>query len=290
MASNLPWKLVQNIRDHATRQGEDIAAAYSFSEPPINPLIIIAEEGSIHAEGDDFGEAFDGRLEYVKGGRFLLAYNTKYDAWPHTGPHHPKVRFTIGHELGHYFLDEHRTILRNGGPQYTCATEFESDPQMEQEADCFAAGLLMPSRLLSPKVNRLTAPTLADVQKTAKAFDVSMTSMLVRWVRLSDFPCGVFSFVGDSIRWGWVSNAFASIGAFRKHTGPTRSPDASRFLRSGPLTQYRESSGLGYLHYWVDTEQTGLSVQEFYAVIPYSKHVLAFITADEDDLPSASED
>ena len=287
--SELPWKLLQNLRDAALSQGEEIAKVLDFQSPPVDPFLVIKQEPLIYAEGSDFGDAFDGCLVYA-GNRFLLAYNTKYDIWPHSSLHHPRVRFTIGHELGHFYLKEHREILRNGGPQYTCTTEFEDDPQMEQEADCFSAGLLMPSYMLSPRINQLADPTLKDIRMLAKDFDVSMTSMMVRWVRLSDFPCGVFSFGAEGIRWGWVSDAFARMGAFRKHKGPVRSPGAVKFLNAGALTRYREGESSGYLHDWVETDESGLGVQEFYAVIPYAGYALVFITAAEDDLPEAFED
>jgi hypothetical protein len=288
MTSDLPWKLAQNILDHAMRQGEEIAAACSLSTPPIDPAVVIAMEDPIHAEGDDFADAFDGRIEYVGNDRFLLAYNTKYNAWPHTGTHHPKVRFTIAHELGHYFRDEHRNILRNGGPAYTCITEFQSDPRMEQEADCFAAGFLMPSGILAPIVNGESAPTLATIKDVASTFDVSMTSMLIRWVRLSDFPCGVFSVAPSGLKWGWVSDTLAKRGMFRKHTGPVRSQDARSFLKGG-VDRYRVGQGLGMLSQWVETDSR-ISVEEHYAAIPYGQHMLCFIAAAEDEIDSSSND
>ncbi len=57
----------------------------------------------------DYRSKFDGQIEYHRANnRFLLFYNTKYDD-PQTGEHHPRTRFSFGHELGHYFgLDEDR--------------------------------------------------------------------------------------------------------------------------------------------------------------------------------------
>jgi hypothetical protein len=286
MASELPWKLAQDIRDHAMRQGEEIAAAYSFTAPPIDPLRVVGKEEVIHAEGDDLAGAFDGCLEYLGGGRYLLAYNTKYDIWPHAGTHHPKVRFTIAHELGHYFREEHRNILRNGGPAYRCLTEFTVDPLMEQEADCFAAGLLMPSGILASIVNQEPDPNLAMIKDAARTFDVSLTSMMIRWVRLSDFPCGIFSVTPAGMHWGWVSDALASRGMFNKHRGPAQSKDAQAFLGRG-TDLYREGHGLGMLSQWLETDSR-ISVQEYYAVIPHARHMLCFLTAAEDELDPVS--
>jgi len=282
MASDLPWKLAQNIRDHAMIQGEEIAAAYSLQKPPVDPFLVVHEERCIHAEGDDLANAFDGCLEYLGNGRFLLAFNTKYDQWPHNGGHHPKVRFTVAHELGHYFREEHRNRLKGGGPAYTCFTEFVVDPLMEQEADCFAAGLLMPSQLLAPIVNEEAEPTLDMIKQISRDFDVSLTSMMIRWVRLSDFPCAIFSLSGGSIKWGWVSDALAAKGAFRKLRGPIMSKDAKTFSQQG-TDRYREGRGLGMLGQWVDTDAR-VSVCEIYVAIPYARHVLCFLTAPEDEV------
>src|SRR6266849_3673955 len=57
-------------------------------------------------------------------------------------------RFTLAHEIGHYILHPqlvlHRDRSLNGGERSNGATR----PAIEQEADLFAARLLMPQRLL----------------------------------------------------------------------------------------------------------------------------------------------
>ena len=108
------WRLDKARLDYAMRLGEEVVQTLSIIEPPVNPLLIVESEKSIKPFGDDFGDAFDGRLEYIEP-RYLLFYNTKYNQWPHIGTDHPKVRFTIAHELGHYFLDDHRAYLNKGG-------------------------------------------------------------------------------------------------------------------------------------------------------------------------------
>ena len=74
-----------------------------------------------------------------------------------------------------------------GGKSHPCFTEFQSDPYVEQQADCFSAGLLMPSFLLAPHINKQAEPTLDIIKNTAREFEVSITSMMVRWILLSDF-------------------------------------------------------------------------------------------------------
>lgn len=286
MSRKLFWKLVQSIREHALHQGEEIASVMDFVSLPIDLLKIIDSEPNLYAEGADFGDVFDGRLEYV-GPRFLLAYNTKYDQWDHAGKHHSKVRFTIGHELGHYYLDDHRLYLLKGGKPHPCFTEFQSDPYVEQQADCFAAGLLMPSFLLGPHVNREAEPTLEIIKNTAKEFEVSITSMMIRWTSLSDFPCATISVSANGIiNWGWLSGGFKQVGGYCvRRNKKVLSEDALKFLQMDmSFSHYREGNGLGYAHQWIDFEITNISVKEFYAVVPYIHQTLVFITAPEDEL------
>lgn len=284
MRNKLSWKLLMNLRDYSMSQGEDIVKEFYFVKPPIDPFVIIKAEPTIYAEGADFGDAFDGRLEYL-GNKYLLVYNTKYDNNRNKQDGlHPKIRFTIAHELGHYFLDEHRNILRNGGPEYSCTTEFQSDTEMELQADYFATGLLMPSHILSTIVNKVSEPDLGIIKDIAQQFQVSLTSMMIRWVKLSDFPCGIFSVTPNGIEWGWISDALVKIGVYRRKKGAVQSPEAKKFIQSASMDQYREGHGLSLLHYWVDTPRLNLSINEFYSIISYTKNMLVFFHGYEEEL------
>ncbi len=197
--TNFQWRIEQDARDAALARGEEIAKLNRFSAGPVDPFRVIASEGGqIHAEGDDFRDCFDGRLSYHDG-RFLLIYNIRYNAWSHSGTHHPKVRFTVAHELGHYYLDPHREFLVNRRKPIESFTEFESNKQVEREADAFAAGLLMPEYLVAPRINRQTQASTASIKQVAKEFDVSLTSMMVRWTQLSDFPCATLCIRNEHI-------------------------------------------------------------------------------------------
>ena len=164
---SIEWKLEQGKLKKAAEYGEQIARDAEFSQSPIDPFIVIQnEQKRIKTFGDDFGNDFDGRLEYQKPS-FLLFYNTKYDSWPHVGTHHPKVIFTIGHELGHYFLQHHRDYLMRGGGAHGSVTEFQSNRLVEREADSFSSGLLMPKYLLGKIANR-NPPSLEAVKEARR--------------------------------------------------------------------------------------------------------------------------
>src|SRR5581483_80345 len=109
------WSPERDRLNAATELAETITNSLEIARPPVDPFAVIkSERRLLLAFGEDFGDAFDGRLEY-QSPRFLLFYNTKYDALPHSGQHHPRVNFSVAHELGHYFLEQHRQFLKKGG-------------------------------------------------------------------------------------------------------------------------------------------------------------------------------
>lgn len=95
--------------------------------------------------------------------------------------HHPhRQRFTVAHELGHYFLHGAETIHYDvgGEPLY-----FRSDSIYnadEREANRFAAELLMPEHLVSRCIEAGTC----TVETLAEIFDVSEDAMRYRLVNL----------------------------------------------------------------------------------------------------------
>lgn len=91
-----------------------------------------------------------------------------------------RQRFTIAHELGHYFLHEAKSAFvdyRKG----TAATP------REREANAFAAALLMPKSLLEKDVAARTRGgllTQQDVEQLAHEYAVSEEAMSIRIMNL----------------------------------------------------------------------------------------------------------
>mgnify|MGYP001567997187 CR=1 FL=1 len=76
--------------------------------------------------------------------------------------------FTIAHELGHFELD-HSPDKYNVLPRF--ASPIDKDPT-EQEANCFAANLLVPNDMLQKIINRYNL-TKQDTTLLADLFGVS---------------------------------------------------------------------------------------------------------------------
>lgn len=102
----------------------------------MNPLDVVkAESPFLKAAGADLKNRYDGQFEYhPKKKRFLLSFNTKYDRGCAPGEHHPRTRFSIAHELGHYYLATHRAFLMRTGVAHPSSSEFRTNVFVEREA------------------------------------------------------------------------------------------------------------------------------------------------------------
>lgn len=99
----------------------------------------------------------------------------------------PKVRrrFTIAHELGHYELHRDKSdlfvdkefIYRSLNSGNTAVNQ-----QMEQEANLFASGILMPTDLVRKEVESKNIDLTSEdtIKQLAKLFEVSTTAMSIR--------------------------------------------------------------------------------------------------------------
>lgn len=103
-------------------------------------------------------------------------------------------RFTIAHELGHYelhrdlshlFIDKNfKVMFRN-----TNAEVQTQDALYEQEANSFAAALLMPENLLNVEIENVGFDLGSEesIKTLAKRFNVSTTAMHYRMLNLGKF-------------------------------------------------------------------------------------------------------
>jgi hypothetical protein len=153
--------------------------------PPVDVFQIAKEEGILLAPGD-YGDEFDGRIEFhPKPCKFILFYpNIEKSKYP------TRIRFSISHELGHYYLPEHRKFLIHGR-FHNSKSGFVLDNELEREADYFAASLLLPENVLKEICARKKFCTLKDLIKLANIWQTSVTSAAIRYVQWASESCAV---------------------------------------------------------------------------------------------------
>ncbi len=87
-----------------------------------------------------------GMLLHVNG-QFGICYPTHIDS-------DGFKNFSVGHEIGHYRLPGHLDAVLDHRGQHVSHAGFRSADRYEQEADHFAAALLMPTRLFTAAASR----------------------------------------------------------------------------------------------------------------------------------------
>lgn len=292
--SKLDWLAAEGRLDKVRQLAEDIVEAMKLSAP-IDPLVIAADESPmLKFKGGDFRSRFDGQLEYHRDrGRFVLFFNTKYDAGLPVGEHHPRTRFSIGHELGHYFLDRHRAYFLAGGKPHPSRGEYVADVAMERDADTFASGLLLPSKLVRPLVNQEDL-SLSVIEEVAQKFRTSLVSTAIRAVQLSDFPCAVVGLRRGSVAWSTRSQALIDAGLYPPARGTSGSPSAierwSRFEKGTAKKDRASAFGRQWFRTFDRDDLDGVHVTEHYLPVPAMETLVVLLSVPEDEILRDDED
>lgn len=138
------------------------ALSEPYSVPPIPVLEIAEQQGVdvIFADFNDAGSRVAGFCDFEEARLYVNASDSL-----------ARQTFTIAHELGHWVL--HKDFFDRTPNAYRILPRFQrTEPgnPYEQEANCFAANLLVPKRLLLPVKS-------APVARLAGIFSVSREMM-----------------------------------------------------------------------------------------------------------------
>jgi Zn-dependent peptidase ImmA (M78 family) len=130
-------------------------------------------------------------------GALIIQNNNSYIRYNTTHPP-TRQRFTIAHELGHYYLhcdfknvnrkdqlfvDKDFIVKYRNANNYTFA-----ELKQEQEANAFAAALLMPRDFINSEINKKIYANVDEIkliEKMAQVFKVSVPAMTYRLDNLS---------------------------------------------------------------------------------------------------------
>ncbi|NSZ77467.1 MULTISPECIES: ImmA/IrrE family metallo-endopeptidase [Rhizobium/Agrobacterium group] len=118
-------------------------------------------------------------------------------------------RFSVAHELGHYFLPGHvDQVIQNG--IHVSRGGFVTNDPYELEADHFAAGLLMPEQPFRKEIDR-REPGLAAIEVVADLCITSRTAAAIRYAEVGDAATAVIISTGGVIDYCFMSEAMKSL-------------------------------------------------------------------------------
>ena len=187
----------------ARKCGARKAKEYGFERFPIDPFQIAEAEGILveAKKPDQIG---------VSGGIIFLGEDVGiFYATNITNPGFQ--RFTIGHELGHYFLEGHPEEILKTGPLYASKAGFsQGDSVIEIEADHFSSGLLMPGRLVREALGDGQIG-LEGIEALSDLSECSLTASAIRAAECSPYPMAIVMSREDRICYGFLSDGFKQL-------------------------------------------------------------------------------
>jgi hypothetical protein len=169
---------------------------------PIDPFAIAARHDIEVKAKPDTADGVSGML-LRHGDNFGILYAT------HIGSEGFE-RFSLGHELGHYFLEGHIDHLLPQNGIHTSHAGFVSADPYELEADHYSAGLLMPSTPFKQALNK-RRPGLESVEYMAGLCKTSLTATAIRCAELSEDAIAVIVSTGPVIDFCILSEAMKSL-------------------------------------------------------------------------------
>lgn len=186
----------------AQQRAQNLLREMGINELPINPLAIAASRNIVVEAKPDTAPGVSGML-LRHGNTFGILYATHINS-------EGFQRFSIAHELGHYFLDGHIDhILPEDGAHASHAGFVSGDPY-ELEADQFAAGLLMPTTPFRRALGKHN-PGLAAVESVAAVCRTSLTATAIRYAELSEDAVAVILSTGQTVDFCRLSDSMKTL-------------------------------------------------------------------------------
>lgn len=179
--------MTQHTRESIEQTTQELLRQAGALSIPVD-LRRVAEAMHVRVHEKSLEDQVSGVLIIKSGERHILV----------NGAHHTnRQRFTIGHELGHLVLhesgkdqihiDRQMRLYQRVGEATSAIYNSPSSsttPQMEREANMFAAALLMPAPLLQHAALENNLWDEADIGALALAFGVSEQAMTIRLQQL----------------------------------------------------------------------------------------------------------
>jgi Zn-dependent peptidase ImmA (M78 family) len=267
----------------AELRAAECVAKLRIASLPVDPFAIAKGEGIVCEEIGSVSPGISGCL-MKSGDKFRIFYSRSF-------PNEGFLRFTVAHELGHYFLDGHyEYIFSDGRVQHQSDTGFTSDDRYEREADTFAACLLMPEKLFAASCPR-SKSGLTAIEALAETCGTSLTATAIRYARLSDEFVAVVCSKADRVQFAFMSQPLKSRRDLTWINKKSRLPDGTataRFNRDqSNVAKARRTASTSTLETWFDG---GGDLELIEEVIGLGTYGLTLTVLWRESLPDPPED
>ena len=187
----------------ARRQGELKAREMGFDSFPVDPFAIAASEDiMVEPKPPDRPGVSGGIIFLDDSVGIFYATDIVSEGFR---------RFTVAHELGHYFLAGHPEEILKSAPIHISKAGFsQGSSSIELEADHFASGLLMPTKLVSNVIGR-SRVGLDAILALGQHAECSLTASAIRSAECCDYPMAIVVSSGDKVAYAFLSDSFKKL-------------------------------------------------------------------------------
>ncbi|MGZ8236267.1 MAG: ImmA/IrrE family metallo-endopeptidase [Methylobacter sp.] len=207
----------------ASQAAEQLIKGLGITTLPIDPFTI-ARNREIDVLAKPAHDAGVSGMLIRVGNEFAIAYATHID-------NEPFQRFSVSHELGHYFLPGHVDAVIGTNGIHESRAGFGSRDRYEIEADHFAASFLMPRYLFFPALKHI-GQGLAAVESLASLCKTSLHSTAIRYTQCTRDLVAIVVSVGNRIDHCFMSEALKNVDGIdwiRKHEALPRNTQTFAF-------------------------------------------------------------
>ena len=143
----------------------------------------IARQNDVGIHYGQFENYFTGMLQHENGLFDIFINLTKLK-----NKKYARSRFTLAHELGHYCIDAHRNLLKNGySLSYDKDLSYFPNDLVEKEANHFATNLLMPQSRFKADLKKYGMDIKAVIT-ISEQYVTSRMSTIIQYRNLLDKP------------------------------------------------------------------------------------------------------
>lgn len=277
---SVPDKLARAEAEHTAAQ---VVKECGYTTLPICPFEI-AKKHDIHVDAKPSSKpGVSGFLMRV-GNAFGIRYaqHIQNDGF---------IRFTVAHELGHYFLPGHaEQLFPNGDGIHASKSGFISGNSLERQADSFASALLMPDHLFRKAVDN-AGGGFSAIEKLAKQCRTSITSTAIRFTQFTDEAVAVIVSSGQQIDYCFMSGRIRDLrGITWIRKGDTLPNGTTRTFNADAsnIEETRQEEGSCFLDDWFDGAPQVEVNEDVVGLGSYGKTLTVLFTEealedDEDD-------
>lgn len=194
-------------------------------------------------------------------------------------------RFSIAHELGHFFLPGHPEALFAKSDSHSSMAGFAAGDPIELEADHFAACLLMPRTLFTSLMDK-NKDGMDAVVALSESCKTSRIATAIRYAELSKANVAIVVSSGTTIDYCFMSDSlqkFKGLRWIRKGRAlPQTSATMAMRKRTGAIDNGDSDSDQSDTTIWFDSERETALVEEVIGLGEYGR-TLTILTVEEEE-------